>query len=266
MGQDKTNTTRTNDKNKNHKIIKPSNINELEEKDNNSGNAREEKSKKLESELKRKVLIIGDEGGKNCAITLRKVMDEGKYAVESFIKPGANLYEISKTIFSATIDYGLNDHVLLMFNVNNTNLKTINNCLKYIINVGKYTNLILSIEYDSNLKNQIEARNKIYCYIQDFGNQNLNVSVRVIDNVKYRKIFRHTKLSLCKCFKMYILTKVSLKTNIVIRNIPITKHYLEKSLTEGTDNIDLTKETQKIIDVSENNNFLELTPIRNNLR
>lgn len=66
---------------------------------------------------KSKVLVYGDGSAKNYSLYLRSVLEDKVYKIEGIVKAGADIGEISNSIFNVTLDYNQNDYVIVFLDV-----------------------------------------------------------------------------------------------------------------------------------------------------
>ncbi|KAG5886874.1 hypothetical protein JTB14_024731 [Gonioctena quinquepunctata] len=86
----------------------------------------------------KRILVIGDEYGKNFARVLNLVIETSEYCVYEIIKPKMEQSEMSRNIFNDTIDFGSKDVVIMMFNTNNvSNNHTLRSAMRDILPASK---------------------------------------------------------------------------------------------------------------------------------
>ncbi|CAG9759627.1 unnamed protein product [Ceutorhynchus assimilis] len=158
----------------------------------------------------RKVLILGDESGKNCSTVLYNQLSGLTYEVSSLIKTNAPLKEIARDIFNLTRDYNHNDSVVVFLHINVNSIHN-TSLLNQFFSIGRYTNLIMCFTYNDCVFNSPMYR-RIYAHLGDFTTRN-NVSIRVIDNFRIGRGYRHNGSTFGKLLVNYV-TK-SLHFNIV---------------------------------------------------
>ncbi|KAG5865756.1 hypothetical protein JTB14_008386 [Gonioctena quinquepunctata] len=86
------------------------------------------------SNQQKRILVIGDEYGKNFARVLDLVIDTSEYCAHEIIKPKMELSEMSRNIFNDTIAFGSKDVVIMVFNTNNvSNNHTLRSAMRDIL-------------------------------------------------------------------------------------------------------------------------------------
>lgn len=163
--------------------------------------------------IKKKILIVGDQFGKNCSQILYNLLENCEYTIEGIAKTHAGVLKLSENIFSLTRKYASQDFVVIMFNeINVKDIFTLKKFLRIILPISKFTNLLILTE------SGVETRYRfaITDLIKKFHHQNSNISLNYSGQL-HRKNLRQSKLNACFQIKKIVTdtNKVSLNSNLV---------------------------------------------------
>lgn len=169
-----------------------------------------ESSKSIETlSTKNKILVVGDQTAKNVA-SLLKTFSNLDYNIQGFIKPSADLLELSKSVFYQSTCFGMNDFVIFMFNtINASNWKTLNNSLRIIKAVGKCTNVI--VIPICNQKGDKWIIDRVFNYLSS----GRDTSIKIVMHTG------HIKRAVVIDIINYISSIQASATKLVLRNVPL---------------------------------------------
>ncbi|KAG5879506.1 hypothetical protein JTB14_004731 [Gonioctena quinquepunctata] len=170
------------------------------------------------SNQQKRILVIGDEYGKNFARVLDLVIDTSEYCVHEIIKPKMELSEMSRNIFNDTIAFGSKDVFIMMFNTNNHTLRS---AMRDILPASKYTNVILISECNSS-KNHI-INEKIMKILFNFKSHNRNSSILFLTDFKQVG----NKREICQRAEHFIK---NIKSDVVLKTVTISSDHTNKCL------------------------------------
>lgn len=176
---------------------------------------------------KSRVLMYGDLSVKNLAQSLHAKIQKN-WLMESWFsnKPEA-MDEITGNVFSYTKDYANADTVIVGLDLSNEVPSY--SQLRELLSVGKTTNLIMLIKCDLRL---VSGRkyNSVLDYITRFS-RGRGLSIRLINDVRSNKPYRHTLDSMTDLLKLYI--EQSERFNVT-RSVIITARIQPNELHELT--------------------------------
>lgn len=176
--------------------------------------------KKSSEVVKSKVLVYGDGSAKNYSLNLKSYLEDKVYMIEGIVKPGADMGEISNSIFNVTLGYSQNDYVIVFLDI--SYISSISYlALREILAIGKFTNLIFCFKSrgHTNFK-------KLDRYLQTFR-RNKNLSIKIIKNVCVNHKFSYGYKSLSKLLASHVNN--NLRSNIVIKSA----HRVEVDWSKG---------------------------------
>ena len=177
----------------------------------------------IEDGHKRKILIVGDESGKNCSTMLYSFLDSSQYKVYGYIMPFASSYEIIDKLVSLTLGYGRADSVIVCLRIK---IRTLNPYItRKMFALGKMTNLIMCCKYEENTMLE-----RVYNYVEKYKHRQNNVSIRLIDNLKRYNGFVHNSYTLSKLLTLYIKNGGPPSNN---RYVPITADASEQTVAQN---------------------------------
>nr|CAI5820476.1 unnamed protein product [Callosobruchus analis] len=130
----------------------------------------------------KKILIIGDETARGCASKLKTYVTQPNVIIEGVVKPGIELSYLAESLFENSINFGRNDFIIVAFSTNNvSNSRSLAKALRYILPLGKLTNLV--IYFKLNDPKDINIENYVRKSVRDFIEKNINVSISIRFNV-----------------------------------------------------------------------------------
>ena len=208
----------------------------------------------LNNVRKNKILIIGDEFGKNCTQILQilfSLLDNSKYSIESFVKPNACVAELADDIFTKVKDYGSCDFVVFMFDEKNVvHVKYLNILLKHIFPLGKFTNVLLVTRYYGVAR--YNDYSKIICdTIKKFCKLNKNLSLSYVSQIKLKND-RKCKINACHKLKKYITSDDcrSIVNNIVLKTVDVMSNTAIAQCIDNSGSDLCTNNSIKTIDLN----------------
>lgn len=165
----------------------------------------------------KKVLILGDEFGRNCARNVYNSMYSLGFIVEGFIKPNTEIADITSNLFSQTIHFGQDDYVFIVFKSKNiSNHNTLNIFLKNVLPLGKFTNLVILLKSEPADKTlTVLLENKVNCY----KHNNINCSVQCLEiRLAFRKSLGTVIRSYVQKNRSTLRSNVLLSPSIILTN------------------------------------------------
>lgn len=186
----------------------------------------------------KKVLILGDEQGRNQSQLLQQKLGS-LYKVQSFLKPGARMSEVTETYEKEIMNFNKNDIIILLAGVNDRNPFEFKAKLITWLNSIKNTNVIISeIPYNRNL-NETKLNYELKYICSKFNNVTY-IDMHYSQSVPYKHVFsRHLSGYLLKEI-LHISYKNAFEAYSKVSNKPIlidkeTQTDFEYVLTKNND-------------------------------
>lgn len=184
---------------------------------------------RTEKMKKNKLLIVGDESARGFACLLSKHLNN--MIVDSNIKPNVNFLYLTKSMCDWSLNYGKNDAIVLVFNtINIANWKDLELAMKYLLGIGRSTNLIMISSREQLGDALIEKyiKNTIVKYCSRIRSCSINYTYNVKNNY-YIMNWLGKKLipSLLNGYSSNILLRTIKTDHIPIEKTPRT-HFFPK--------------------------------------
>lgn len=208
-------------------------------------------SDQIPEDARRRVLVLGDHSARNSASMLSNLLNSNTHIVTGLSKPGANLTELSNSIFQMTRDCTSQDTIIIFIHVNrqcNINRFDFNK----ILNVSKYMNLIINLKCNLGYAYNADLLKYVNRLIYQFNGENTS-SIRILYNLKKQNYYM-SQLSNCKHLIPYVMYNLSHK--LTLKSVKMCEVSKSEMMVKETSCLgDLTENQGRLVD---GNNFLEM--------
>lgn len=217
-----------------------------------------EKSPVVENEstyMKRKILVYGDGSARNYSTHLFEKFNSNIFGVEGKIMSGAPLSAISQNLFNLVTAYDNKDFIIIMLDI--TRLRKCNyRDVCSLLACGRFANLIFCYKYSQQIDRILLHR--FQSCLSTFLDQNINVSIKIIENNTRGSKFAFSHRSLCRLFSECITGNLT-TPRIVLKSMALVSNETHNLYSDTHQDVTSNITSSEIITIEdgENSNFLD---------